>query len=73
MRVKITLTQYHREQAVTARLKRGIETPADFEGPEFHAAQDVGTDAVYLKVKLDDGTVYLYPHTSIARVGLYDK
>jgi hypothetical protein len=74
MRVKITLNPYNREQAVTMRLKRGVETPADFEGPEFTNARGVvSTDMAYLKVHLDDGTMYLYPHTSIARVGLYAK
>lgn len=71
MRVKITLTQYHREQAVNMRLKRGLPVPENFEGPEFDSVKDVRSDPHYVLIMLESGDNYMYPHNSIDRVALY--
>lgn len=66
--IKITLKPEEREAAIHMRAVRGLGTPVDFEGPDFQNAVDFVLSDDYVHVKLTDGTVYLYPHASIARI-----
>lgn len=73
MRVKITLNKEQLEQAKEMRRLRNIPTTDDFEGPVFENVKDYGIDSSknFYGVMLEDGTSYLYPITSIARVAEY--
>lgn len=68
MQVKITLTAYHREQAATARIKRGLEVPPHFEGPEFKDVKGTSIYQGFYWVNLRDGTNYAYRTETIERI-----
>jgi len=68
MYCKITLTPSCLEDATLTRIKRGIEVPADFEGPEFIDIKDIVWGALFIHVTTYGYEVYSYPYTSIARI-----
>lgn len=68
--VKITLKEESRWEAIDMRKRRGIETPEDFEGPQFDDVLDFGVEDGFACVSLKD-VRYCYPVSGIARIALY--
>lgn len=68
--VKITLKEEFRWEAIDMRKLRGIETPADFEGPKFEDVLEFGVEDGFACVSLED-VKYCYPVNSIARIAIY--
>lgn len=73
MRVKITLNAEALEAALNMRKLRNIDTPHDFEGPDFSKVESTYSDGNFFVVKLMDQTEYMYPLDSIARIGKYPE
>lgn len=44
-----------------------------FEGPVFEDVKDSVVDAAFFSLELEDGTMYVYPVSSIARLARYPK
>lgn len=70
--LKITLEEGARWAAIEARGRRGIETPEDFEGPDFQDIMGYQISSEWVAVSLKDGTTYAYPKSSIARIKHYN-
>lgn len=70
--LKITLTEDARWSAMNMRHIRGIETPEDFEGPDFQDIMGYQISAEWVAVSLKDGTTYVYPKSSVARIKHYN-
>ncbi len=71
MRVKITLTPQALFSCLETRARRGMETPEDFEGPDFDKVDSADFVGKFLEVSLSCGTRYYYPEDSIARIAVY--
>lgn len=69
----ITLEYYARQEAIKALTERGMEIRENFDGPIFKdiAGHQVGT--TWVAVMLKDGTTYVYPTTSVARLKVYNS
>ena len=72
-RVKITLNQAARKEAVDTMRKRGMPIPDMFDGPVFENVKDSVVDAGFFSLELEDGSMYAYPVSSIARLARYPK
>ena len=72
-RVKITLNHVAREEAMATMRMRGMEVPNAFEGPVFENVRDSVVDVGFFSLELEDGTMYGYPVSSIARLARYPK
>lgn len=72
-RVKITLNHVAREEAKATMRMRGMEIPNAFEGPVFENVKDSGVDSGFFTLVLEDGSMYGYPVSSIARLARYPK
>lgn len=72
MRVKITLKEDERQAAIRMRRQRDIETPDNFEGPDFHGALDFKVEDGFVVVLLDEA-LYAYPVESVARYAIYEE
>lgn len=70
--LKITLSYGPRTDAADMRKLRGIETPVDFEGPDFQDIMGYQISSEWVAVSLKDGTTYAYPKDSIARIKHYN-
>lgn len=72
-RVKITLTHVAREEAKDIMRMRGMEIPDAFEGPVFDSVVDSTVSDVFFSLQLEDGSMYAYPVSTIARIARYAK
>lgn len=72
-RVKITLNHVARAEAIVNMRMRGMEIPNAFEGPVFENVKDSVVDVGFFSLELEDGTMYAYPVSSIARLARYPK
>lgn len=70
--LKITLNSDALWEARNMRELRKIETPEDFEGPDFKDIMGYQISGEWVAVSLKDGTTYVYPKGSIARVKHYN-
>lgn len=70
--LKITLTEDARWAAMNMRQLREIETPEDFEGPDFKDIMGYQISSEWVAVSLKDGTTYAYPKSAIARIKHYN-
>lgn len=72
-RVKITLNHVAREEAMATMRMRGMEIPAAFEGPVFDSVVDSMVSDGFFSLELEDGSMYAYPVSTIARIARYAK
>lgn len=72
-RVKITLNHVAREEAKDTMRMRGMPIPDMFEGPVFEDVKDSVVDAGFFSLELEDGSMYAYPVSTIARLARYPK
>ena len=72
-RVKITLNHVAREQAMATMRMRGMEIPHMFEGPVFEDVKDSVVEEGFFSLELEDGSMYAYPVSSIARLARYPE
>lgn len=71
MKVTLTFEELTRHQAFEARLARGLSKEEDrstFFGPEFDDVKEVVEGGDWIKIYLNNKTVYWYPKWQIARL-----
>lgn len=69
--LKITYQFDVQRDAGYAMEKRGILVPDDFEGPDFKDIIGYQVNQNWLAVSTKDGSTYVYPASSIARIKHY--
>lgn len=67
----ITLDGFHRREAEEMLLARGLPVRDHFDGPIFEDILGYQMGSEWVAVSLKDGTTYVYPKTSIARIKHY--
>ncbi len=69
--LKITYQVNAQYDAVYAMEKRGIPVPEKFEGPDFKDIIGYQVNQNWVAVSTKDGSTYVYPADSIARIKHY--
>ena len=64
----ITLGLQARQEAIAAMRQRGLDIRENFDGPLFEDIAGYTINGEWVGVMLKDGTTYVYPKTSVARV-----
>lgn len=67
----ITLDGMARLEAKEAMKRRGLEIDPDFDGPIFKDIMGYQMGSEWVAVSLKDGTTYVYPANTIARIKHY--
>lgn len=70
--IKLTFNRDSLWEARHMRELRKIETPDDFEGPDFKDIMGYQISGEWVAISLKDGTTYVYPKTAIARIKHYN-
>lgn len=74
--VTITFTSEAFKEATLARIRRELESEAEFAangGPTFRDIEDVSVSEGFTSVLLKDGTEYLYNNTGVARIKVFNS
>ena len=64
----ITLSNYARDDAERALIKRGLPVRENFDGPIFEDISGYSVNGDWVAVTTKDGTTYIYPAASVARI-----